>query len=91
MVEKYRLVTFKPDGSQEECIITGNWLKPVQDAIGGYAEQIMVMFEGQIHEAYVNEDGRQQGLPSNVFASALSVNGHSIVGNLVIPIEEKTV
>lgn len=57
-------------------------LEKLQKEVGGYIELIHVMYEGSLHQAFVNEDGRRLKLPINLTASHTA--RQPIVGSMVI-------
>lgn len=58
-------------------------LQDYQDAVGGYIESVPVILPGVT--AYVNEEGKINGLPLNVPATALlKYPGDMIVGDMLL-------
>ena len=58
-------------------------LEAYQDAVGGYIEMTQVVVPGVA--AYVNEEGKLNGLPLNVFAThLLKYPGDMIVGDMLL-------
>lgn len=84
------LILFKPDGSTDSRVCAGKkaTLKELQDAVGGYIELIRVRHEGKVRDAYVNENGRFDGLPHNAQATTMASEfGYGpLVGNAVIEV-----
>lgn len=78
-----KILLIKPGASAAEEIESGDSLKELQALVGGYIEAVTVFFsETDIRQGFVNEDGLYTNLEPNRLA--VSLTGHSIVGNLVV-------
>ena len=62
-------ITPQPDEARVEVIDLDGKLPSLQTEVGGYVE--LVRFSDDVH-AYINEEGKIQGLQVNLFASLLS-------------------
>lgn len=87
-MNKVRALVVKPSGVCELATVgTDNMLSELQKLVGGYIEGLNF---GENARAYVNEEGKLEGLPYNQLATALchiynvGLIDDVIVGNLVI-------
>lgn len=64
-------------------------LEELKEWVGGYIEHVSVRFEGRAADLYLNEDGINQELPQNlyaskVFAGQFLMHKHRVLGDVVI-------
>jgi hypothetical protein len=80
------LVIIQPDGTETRETYTGEEpeLEKLQKAVGGFIELVRVDFEGARRDAFVNEEGRLEGLPMKV--RACEITGPYGYGVIVGPI-----
>lgn len=80
------IIVIRPDGSQEQQRHEGAGMPPLkqlQEAVGGYIEQVQMRFEGKVRYAFVNEEGLLKNLPRNVPATAMLAREYLIAGNVL--------
>lgn len=64
-------IVFKTDGTKEEFEWQEPTLDQLQGFVGGFIELVYVRYEGEEREAYINEEGKLDGLPVNGLATLL--------------------
>jgi hypothetical protein len=82
------MLVITPDGYEYRTTYDGQspTLEQLQSAVGGKIEGVAAMVGGEIREAYVNMEGKLEGLPMNPWATMKTQQlGFDIIaGNLVI-------
>lgn len=58
-------IVFRTDGTTQEVTWSPPTLKQLQDLVGGLIERVTVDYEGKDRDAFVNEEGKIDGLPLN--------------------------
>lgn len=67
-----KLITLRPDGTRKEARLSHKpTLEELQAEVGGYIERVRVRIEGRVRDAFVNEDGISDNLPTNWAATEM--------------------
>jgi hypothetical protein len=81
------MILIAPDGSISAEHHGSFVLELAQKWVGGYVELVRLRYEGRVREAYVNEEGKLNGLPLNRAATEMMIpplRGHDVIFGPVV-------